>query len=520
MEAEVAALLAGYDDHRTETGRRRLVRHGHGPEREILTGIGAGSSAAAESTGPGRRGGGSDPVFLDDPAAFRAPDALVGRGAADAVSAGSVERGLRGGAVGAGGSGGVRAVAGCDRSSQIGMGSGARALAAPESLEPTVWLCLGGRDLPSGSAGRREAVRFGVDRGDAGGPEGTAGVPGGVPGERSELAGTPGGSKGAWPHDPPGTGDRGRGSRLLEALDASFPKTRRQRCWVHKTANVLNALPKARQRNAKQDLHQIWMAAGRAAAEKALDTFAAKYQAKYPKAVTCLTKDREELLAFYDFPAEHWQHIRTTNPIESVFATVRHRTVRSKGCLSHETALAMVFKLVTAASKTWLVPPQRLREVAPGHPGRQIHRRHSGRRNRNTRCRLIMPSPTFDHSSCGNSTKSRVFIQFRPTEFHHRLLSRIYPIRRRGDKQDGSRYLSLTSVRSAYRVSHDQPAAASSNNRAPPPIVCDSLNYRHKIHPKPRLTNGRRYSFDVQCEESRTENTYDRYSRLFHAHGR
>ena len=122
---------------------------------------------------------------------------------------------------------------------------------------------------------------------------------------------------------------------------------------MHKTANVLNALPKARQRNAKQDLHQIWMAAGRAAAEKALDTFAAKYQAKYPKAVTCLTKDREALLAFYDFPAEHWQHIRTTNPIESVFATVRHRTVRSKGCLSHQTALAMVFKLVTAASKTW-----------------------------------------------------------------------------------------------------------------------------------------------------------------------
>ena len=95
---------------------------------------------------------------------------------------------------------------------------------------------------------------------------------------------------------------------------------------VHKIANVLKALPKARQRNAKQDLHQIWMAAGRAAAEKALDTFAAKYQAKYPKAVTCLTKDREALLAFYDFPAEHWQHIRTTNPIESVFATVRHRT--------------------------------------------------------------------------------------------------------------------------------------------------------------------------------------------------
>ncbi len=147
------------------------------------------------------------------------------------------------------------------------------------------------------------------------------------------------------------TGDGALG--FWKALDEVFPKTRRQRCWVHKTANVLNALPKSRQRNAKQDLHQVWMAENRKEAEKALDTFAAKYEAKYAKAVTCLTKDREALLAFYDFPAEHWQHIRTTNPIESVFATVRHRTVRSKGCLSHKTALAMVLKLVMAASKTW-----------------------------------------------------------------------------------------------------------------------------------------------------------------------
>uniref|UniRef100_UPI0039A6C8A8 IS256 family transposase n=1 Tax=Rhodospirillum sp. A1_3_36 TaxID=3391666 RepID=UPI0039A6C8A8 len=140
-----------------------------------------------------------------------------------------------------------------------------------------------------------------------------------------------------------------------KALDASFPGARHQRCWVHKTANVLNKLPKARQKAAKDDLHAIWMADGRAEAEKekAMDTFAAKYEAKYPQAVTCLTKDRAALLAFYDFPAEHWVHIRTTNPIESVFATVRHRTVRSKGCLSHKTALAMVFKLIMAASKSW-----------------------------------------------------------------------------------------------------------------------------------------------------------------------
>jgi transposase-like protein len=122
---------------------------------------------------------------------------------------------------------------------------------------------------------------------------------------------------------------------------------------VHKTANKLNYLPKSQQVAAKSDLHAIWMAAGRAEAEKAIDRFEAKYAAKYPRAVACLTKDREALLVFYDFPAEHWQHIRTGNPIESVFATVRHRTIRTKGCLSHGTAMTMVFKLVMAAAKTW-----------------------------------------------------------------------------------------------------------------------------------------------------------------------
>ena len=138
-----------------------------------------------------------------------------------------------------------------------------------------------------------------------------------------------------------------------KALEEIFPDTRRQRCWVHKTANVLNKLAKSRQTAAKAALHDIWMADGRAEAERAMNTFAAKYDAKYPQAVACLTKDRDALLAFYDFPAEHWRHIRTTNPIESVFATVRHRTVRTKGCLSHGTTLAMVFKLITTASKTW-----------------------------------------------------------------------------------------------------------------------------------------------------------------------
>jgi transposase-like protein len=138
-----------------------------------------------------------------------------------------------------------------------------------------------------------------------------------------------------------------------KALDEVFPGTRHQRCWVHKIANVLNKFPKSMQPTVKVDLREIWHADTRAAAEAAMNTFAEKYGAKYEKAVTCLTKDREALLAFYDFPADHWDHLRTGNPIESVFATVRHRTVRTKGALSQKTAKLMVFKLVQAAGKTW-----------------------------------------------------------------------------------------------------------------------------------------------------------------------
>jgi len=137
------------------------------------------------------------------------------------------------------------------------------------------------------------------------------------------------------------------------ALDEVFPGTRHQRCWVHKTANALNKLPKSMHPAVKADLRDIWQAETRAAADTALDTFAEKYGAKYDKAVSCLIKDREALLAFYAFPAEHWDHLRTGNPIESVFATVRHRTVRTKGALSQKTAKLMVFKIVQAAAKTW-----------------------------------------------------------------------------------------------------------------------------------------------------------------------
>jgi putative transposase len=124
---------------------------------------------------------------------------------------------------------------------------------------------------------------------------------------------------------------------------------------VHKTANVLNYLPKGKHGKATQALHDIWMAATKADAERAFDLFVEMYQAKYPKAVECLVKDREVLLTFYDFPAEHWVHLRTTNPIESTFATVRLRTHKTKGCGSRIATLTMVFKLAQSAEKYWRV---------------------------------------------------------------------------------------------------------------------------------------------------------------------
>ena len=138
-----------------------------------------------------------------------------------------------------------------------------------------------------------------------------------------------------------------------KALAEVFPATKEQRCWVHKTANVLDKLPKAKQPKAKHMLHQIWMADTREAAGQAFDAFLEDYQAKYPKAAECLAKDRDVLLTFYDFPAEHWRHLRTTNPIESTFATIRLRHRRTKGSGSRIASLTMLFKLAESAAKRW-----------------------------------------------------------------------------------------------------------------------------------------------------------------------
>jgi putative transposase len=162
------------------------------------------------------------------------------------------------------------------------------------------------------------------------------------------------------------TGDGALG--FWKALRQVYPTTREQRCWVHKTANVLDKLPKRLQPEAKEKIHNIWMAATRADADRAFDLVVATYEAKYPKATECLAKDRDVLLAFYDFPAEHWIHLRTTNPIESTFATVRLRHRRTKGSGSRTACLTMVFKLMQSAAKRWrlLNGSQLLPEVIAG----------------------------------------------------------------------------------------------------------------------------------------------------------
>jgi putative transposase len=137
------------------------------------------------------------------------------------------------------------------------------------------------------------------------------------------------------------------------AVEEVYGPIRQQRCWMHKTMNLLNCLPKSGQAKAKQALHNIWQAGTKVEAESAFDLFIKTYEAKYPKATISLQKDREELMAFYDFPAQHWQSIRTSNPIESAFATIRHRTKRSKGCLSRDGMLSMMFKLGQCAQKKW-----------------------------------------------------------------------------------------------------------------------------------------------------------------------
>ena len=354
IEAEAEAFLATMQDERLADGRARVVRHGHGPERTIQTGIGPVPVRRAKLRDRGadaedERISFTSSILPKWARRTKSLDALLPVLYLRGISTGDFQEALA-------------ALLGRDApnlsSSVIGR------LKEEWQAEYDRWQR---RDL---SARRyvyiwADGVYLQARMGDAAAC--MLVVVGATPEGKKELVGFQVGvreSSQSWrellvdlkarglaaaPEIAVGDGAMG----FWKALDEIFPATRHQRCWVHKVANALNKVPKSVQPNMKTDLREVRDAPDRASAEAAVAVFAEKYGAKYPKAVECLTKDRDALLAFFDFPAEHWDHLRTANPIESVFATVRHRTVRTKGALSQKTARLMVFKLVMAASKTW-----------------------------------------------------------------------------------------------------------------------------------------------------------------------
>jgi putative transposase len=353
VEAELSALLGGHADKLTDDGRQRLVRHGHLPKRDIMTGIGPVAVRCPRLRDRGGEGSGrirfSSAILPPYARRSKSLEVLIPILYLKGVSTGDFEEALA--ALLGKDAGGLSA-------STIGR------LKEAWSDEHARW---SRRDLSS-----KRYVYFWVDgihvqarlEDDA---QCLLVIIGATPEGKKELVGLIDGvreSAQSWrellldlkrrglaiaPELAVADGALG----FWKAVEEVWPKTRGQRCWVHKTANLLNKLPKSQQPKAKQALQEIWMAETKKDALVAFDAFVETFGLKYDKAVECLTKDREALLAFYDFPAEHWKHLRTTNPIESSFATVRHRTVRSKGCLSNKTALAMIFKLAEAAEKSW-----------------------------------------------------------------------------------------------------------------------------------------------------------------------
>jgi putative transposase len=353
VEAEVAALVSCHADKLTDDGRQRVVRHGHLPEREIMTGIGAVAVRCPRVRD--RVGEGGERIRFSSailpPYARRSKrlDVLIPMLYLKGVSTGDFEEALI-------------ALLGKDApglsASTIGR------LKEVWSEEHARW---SKRDLSA-----KRYVYFWVDGihvqarlEDA--AQCLLVVIGATPEGKKELVGLIDGvreSAQSWRELLLDLKRRGlaMGPELAvadgalgfwQAVDEVWPQTRGQRCWVHKTINVLNKLPKSQESKAKRALQEIWMAETKKDALLAFDAFVETWGIKYQKAVECLIKDRDALLAFYDFPAEHWKHLRTTNVIESSFATIRHRTVRAKGCLSNKTALAMIFKLAEAAEKNW-----------------------------------------------------------------------------------------------------------------------------------------------------------------------
>jgi putative transposase len=355
VEAEAEAFLAAMQDLRLADGRERLVRHGHGPERLIQTGIGPVEVRRVKVRDRGAGEGGAERI--------RFTSALLPRWARRTRSLDALLPILY-----------LRGVSMGDFQEALGALLGKDA----PNLSPSVIARLKGEWEADHARWQRRDLSArhyvyvwadGVYLQARMEPQAECMLVliGATPEGKKELVGFQVGvreSAQSWREllislkarglaiaPELATGDGALG--FWKALEEVCPATRHQRCTVHKTANVMDKLPQSVQLAAKVDLREIWMAPDRATAETAIATFAEKYGAKYEKAVACLTKDRDALLTFYDFPAEHWDHLRTTNPIESVFATVRHRTVRTKGALSQDTARLMVFKLVLAAAKTW-----------------------------------------------------------------------------------------------------------------------------------------------------------------------
>jgi transposase-like protein len=353
VEAEVAALLSGHADKLTDGGHQRLVRHGHLPEREIITGIGPVAVRCPRVRD--RVGEGSERIRFSSailpPYARRSKslEVLIPILYLKGVSTGDFEEALL--ALLGKDAGGLSAST-IARLKDAWSDEHARWSKRDLSAKRYVYFWVDGIHVQARleDAAQCLLVIIGAT------PEGKKELIGLIDGVRESaqswrellldlkrrgLAMAPelavaDGALGFW-----------------QALEELWPKTRGQRCWVHKTANVLNKLPTSQQPKAKRALQEIWMAETKKDALVAFDAFVETWGVKYDKAVECLIKDRDALLAFYDFPAEHWKHLRTTNVIESSFATVRHRTVRSKGCLSNKTALAMIFKLAEAAEKSW-----------------------------------------------------------------------------------------------------------------------------------------------------------------------
>ena len=356
VEVEVSEFLAATADLKTDDGCRRVVRHGHLPERQIMTGIGP--VAVRQPRVRDREAGADDPTRIRFTPAILPPyarrskslDTLIPILYLKGVSTGDFAPAL---AALLGKDGPGLSAATIARLKDVWFDEhkrwSERDLSAKSCMStsgPTASTCRRvwrtRRNAFWSSSAPRPRVRRSCSA------LSTARARALTTGARCCSISSAGVCR--WRPRSPSLMARSASGRRSAKSGLGLKE---QRCWVQATANILNKLPKSQQPRAKRMLQDIWMAETRKDAEAAFDAFDETYAVKYEKTAECLKKDRDPLLAFYDFPAEHWKHLRTSNPIESTFATVRHRTIRSKGCLSNRTALAMVFKLVEGAQKTW-----------------------------------------------------------------------------------------------------------------------------------------------------------------------